>query len=327
MQNSFGNRIQQLEKQSKDEEKRSSDLLRAKVQQVSDQSQVTLEAQAKTTGEALTRLRKSDQDQINSLQKAMQEQKTSADTSILSPAAEESLRKTYQSGFKKTIQAEVTKNQLAQEESHQRFSTDYNKLREDYSDKETRINQQNANDRSYDRLSYFGSLKEVEDSSRNKLKEQSNLHERERELLLRQFSTITDRQRKEYERILQSSKSDAEMKLSTFQKEAEINSKNAQRAFALKQNELIRAYEDKLANQKVETEVIINNLKVDAQTELRELEKRNKQELDLQVKNFEQKFLQQETLNKERESTLSQVFQTETGKIKRNYELINQKKS
>ena len=327
VQNAFAQQIKQLELGRKNEEQKSAEHLESKTNEITRQNRMTMENQAKNYGETINRIRSADQDQIQNLEKALQTQRTTSDTSQLSPAADAAVRKYYTLDYDKKLQAEVERDTISRDETRDRFMTDYTTLREDFERKETELHQANADEKTNDRLYYFGSLQEIEDLSKAKIREEAKSHSHETETLIKRFGNVMERQRKDYEHILQTVKADAESKLTNFQKESEISSKTAQRTFTIRQNEIIREYDEKLANQKIEFEAKLGNLKAENQNDIRDSERKAKKELDMQSLGYEQRIAQIDAQNNEKEQSITRSFQNELDKVRRNYELLSQKKS
>ncbi len=327
LENIFENQVKQVEKARKEDQRRATEVNEKTIERADEARNKALEFQAGSNSETLNRVRKGGETQISALEKELQKQKTSKDTALVPPAAEAEIRNTITMGYEKKLNTEIDKNKTTAEHIQRKYADQYQKVIEDSNEKMTLQNQQVSAENTFDRKRFLDSMNELEDRTDTKLRDKQYDHNRENENLFRQFGNLMERQRKDYDHILQNSRDDSENRLSGFRQEAEINSKTAYRAFNGKQNELIRDYEKKLGDQKAESDFKIEDLKTQSQTDLRDMERHNKQELELQSKGYEQRIAQLETQGKERERYISQLYQDELERTKRSYELLSKKKS
>jgi hypothetical protein len=143
----------------------------------------------------------------------------------------------------------------------------------------------------------------------------------------RNYSRLLARKSQEHEDALSVTRDDAANRIAEIRQEADFNAKMAQRSFSLRQNELIREYEKKLADQKTDYESRLDDLKSQSQANTRDVERKLKNELEAQTRASDQRLAQVEATNKERERYLTQNFQDEIEKVKRSNALLIQKKS
>ncbi len=327
IQDQFKSQVSQVETSRKHDQEKSDETRDHLLAQANQERQQSLERQAQGYSNTLQRTRKEDQSQIAILQKELQHQKTSDDPTLISPAAEAQVRKNVIQDYEKKFNSEIERNKSSIDHLQMKYINQYQKALEESSDKETQIHQRNAAERTFDQTRFLDTVQDTEYRTSAKMREQSSDHDREQEGLLHQFSNLMNRQRREYEHILENSRSDASVRLSSFRQESDINSKAAHRAFNTQQNEIIREYDKKLADQKTDSDTKLDDLKTQSQSDIRDNERRAKQELELQAKGFEQRVAQLEAQGKERERYMAQTYQDELDRTKRSYELASKKKS
>jgi hypothetical protein len=109
--------------------------------------------------------------------------------------------------------------------------------------------------------------------------------------------------------------------------QARFEQKMAQRGFADKQNELIRDYERKLADMKVENNSVMDEVKQEADRNVRENSRMAKMAFDDQARAYEQKIAALEYQQKERERYLAENYQEDLEKLRRSNALLISKKS
>jgi len=327
LQDQFSSQVGQFEKEKMHDRDAADGRLSALLTRSYQDRQDALENQAKGYAETLDASRKGDQDTISVLEKSLQKQKTSLDTSEVSPAVEAQVRKNLIKDYEKQISTEVERNKISTDHMQKKYVDQYQKALEETADKTALLYQQNANERTTTEGRYLSSMQETEYRADAKARDQQASHDRENENMYRQFSNLMDRQRRDYEHILDTAQSDSENRFSSFRQESENNSKMAQRAFNTKQNELIHEYDKKLADQKSEYDFKLEDLKAQAQLDARNAERLSKKEIEEQAKGYEQRIAQLEAQSQERERYMAQNYQDELDRTKRSYELISKKKS
>jgi DNA-binding ferritin-like protein len=136
---------------------------------------------------------------------------------------------------------------------------------------------------------------------------------------------MLERQRRQYEEILQTMKNDATTKQQALRQDLEFASKMQQREFATNQNQLIRDYEKRIGEQKTEYDQIISDLKNQTEQLTRENDKKNRQLLEEQARGYEQRLSQLEFQHKERERYVSQGFEDQMDKLKATNALLQKR--
>ena len=310
------------------QERRQNKLTRdADLKESDKQREVALETQAKAYQDTIQRERAAERQQMARLEKQLSEKQNSKDISNISPAVETAVRKSIVGEYDKQFQAERERHAR----SEQSIQGDYaNRLKDTVVQGETeRANmaRTHAGERSFDRAQFLEHISDTEFMKNEALRSREVQHQRQTETVDRNHSSLVERQRREYEEMLQIQRDDASARILAVRQELEFNSKMAQRAFTARQNEIIRDYDKKLADQKQEYEARLDDLRVQDQQLIREGERKNKLTLDEQQRIYEQRIAQLESQHKERERYITQNYQEDLEKVKRSNALLIQKKS
>ena len=189
---------------------------------------------------------------------------------------------------------EIDKNKFQAELLSRKYAEQYQEALQNFEDKATSSLHQNVRERNLERNQYYDSIQETEYNANARIREQEAGHDREKESIYKQFTAVMDRQRREYENILEFLHPDPPRKLSNYRADSENAFKVAQREAKMRQNELVHDYEKKLTDQKREYEAQIENMKAQAQIDTREAERRIKSELEGQAKGYELRIAQLE---------------------------------
>jgi hypothetical protein len=266
-------------------------------------------------------------EKIKHLESNLQEARTSDDVSKISPAAEERVRNLTSQEYEKVMKADDDRRDAEISSLRRNFQDSYNTLLDDKRTIETRLNQDRALEQHTEQTTYLDSVAELADDRDRSLRHKEADNQRAFDSLTRDHARLLERQRREYEDIIYNLKNDANTRLASTRQENEFNSKMAQKAFSVRQNELIREYEKKLADQRAEYETQVGELKSQMAVALREAERRSKTSIEEVSKGYEQRMTQMEFQQKERERLISQNYSDELDKVKRSNALLIQKKS
>jgi hypothetical protein len=101
----------------------------------------------------------------------------------------------------------------------------------------------------------------------------------------------------------------------------------AHRTFVQQQNEIIRQYDRKLTDQKLQYEAQLEQIKSETAKTTRDAERQTKQALEEQARSYVQRIAQLEMTHKEREKRVSENYEDSLEKMKRSNALLIQKKS
>jgi hypothetical protein len=317
----------QNELHQKNEREYMNRVLEQRADQAAEDRQHALDVQGQTYGEAYDNLSKQSAAREASLQASLQEAHTSADPSVISPAAEQAVRDATGKQYQKTMDADDKRKRGEIDSLRQNFHDRYNDLLADKRQTETRMAMNQSLQRHEDQAAYLDSVVELTNDRDESIRNKEAEHQRASDALTHDHARVLDQQRREYDDIVQNLKNDASDRLTAQRQESAFNAKMAQKAFSSRQNELIRDYEKKLADQKDQYESELGDVKSELATTQRESERRTAHALEEQSKGYEQRIAQLEFQNKERERLVSQNYQDELEKVKRSNALLIQKKS
>ncbi len=323
----FNDEIQAADQSKRASEKQMSDRTDRLLAQAEEQRTASLEKQNQTFQNTMNREKKESDEQINLLQKTLQHQRTSPDLNDISPSAEAALRKTLIQEYEKSLNSETERNKNTEEHLQRTYREAYQQALQDSKDRETELFAQKTRDDIMQRGRLMESMNETEYVTSAKIRDQEAQHSREKDNLYRRFNSTLERQKREFNQIFSADRSYTDNRIAELQNDSNASTRNAIRIANTKQNELIHDYEKRLVEQKEDSDVKLEETKVQAQVDLRELERRSKHELELQAKSYEQRIAQIEIQNKERERYAAQNYQDELDRTRRAYELAGKKKS
>ena len=282
--------------------------------------------QAKTLSKTAETERQTDRFQIEQLQGALQERKTSADTTLISPSAEASVRKQISGQYEKVAQADQDRrlrenNQIRDDYKHA--------LREEQDKgliKENKLNRTIAYSQNDDRQRFNAHVADLEYMKESAIRTVQSDQDRERDNMNKTYSRTLERQTREHDESSTVTREQAQSRISSLREENEFNSKMAQREFANKYNETVRDYERKMNDQKTDYEVRLEDQRAQNSSMSRDAERKFKNQLDEQTRNNDQKLAQQEAQHKERERYITQTFQDELEKMRRSNQMLVNKR-
>jgi hypothetical protein len=286
-----------------------------------------LEKQAGNYQEVLERQRANDGQKIKALEKELHRATTSQDVNVISPAAEAAVRNVALAEHQKTMNEELKRNRRSEDSIQQSYAKRLSDVVEDTSADKTNIIAQRTAEDHQNRMAYLDSLRDSEFRAKEAARSQNLDHDRETEHLTRVYSNMLERQRREQNVVFTQSRNDASAKTANLRQEHDFEKKMAMRSFSARQNELIREYEKKLADQEVEHRNQIDDVKQQMQLALREAERRSRQTLEEQQRAADQRVAQIEYQHKDRERLVAQNYQDELDKVKRSNALLIKKKS
>lgn len=311
--------------------KRDQDYARATLDQqlhdADERKDRALESQGKAFQDTMERSRTRYEDKIKALEQDIQTKATSQDATLISPAAEASVRKSVVGEYEKVLSAEKERSKGTIDSVQQEYASRLQTEVLNAQSKENDFRQQSTAERHAERSQLLQGIQDAEFMKDTTVRNQEIDHQRETENLHRVYSRMLEQQRKQYEEILTSTKNDSLAKLQTARLDSDFEAKMNYRTFSAKQNELIREFEKKLADQKAEYDSVVEELKSDKARTQREAERTKRQDLDEQAKGYEQKLAQLEYQHKERERYITENYSDEIEKVKRSNALLIRKKS
>jgi hypothetical protein len=284
-----------------------------------------LQKQAKTYNEQMAREKESSDSQVASLKADLRNRATSNDLSLIPAAAEAELQKKLSGELDKRLNAETQRNSRQLDRILTNKQQEVIDVVADSQDTLSKYTRKNATERQMERSELLGHIADTEFMRDTKIRETERSANRSMELLERNYALAIERQRRDYEELLNTQKNDATLRLQTVQQQNEFERKMGQRAFSVSQNELIRNYEKRITDQKSEADAALYDLKVQADQKLREAEKRSKTLLEEQSRSYEQRLAQMEQTQSERERLLAANHREDLEKVQRAHALSQQR--
>ncbi|MGZ6331464.1 MAG: hypothetical protein ACXWP5_02510 [Bdellovibrionota bacterium] len=326
LEENFKTQMKQYEVGRAKENQHARESVEGQIEAMNEARAKALEAQAHSYQDTIARVHQEDNEQISSLQKALHEQKTSDDPFKVSPAAEAQIRKSVINEYQKNFDVEHDRNF----ESYEHLRRNYRENTQDMiSENETRRtmqNQQFAYDKHNQEKEFLSHEAEAEMFRDATLRGQEQQHGREDDALTRNFGVMMERQKREYEAMLEQQRAAFSDKIAGNRQDADFNYKMAMRQSSLRMSDMAQSYERKMADAKVQADIRYDDLKTQAQQDLREEQRRGKLELEGQAKGYEQRIAQLQAQQEEHERYISQNFNDEIERQKRANALLAKKK-
>ncbi len=287
----------------------------------------THQDQARNYQERLSTQQQRAQEEIEDLSEQLWESKGMPDPRKVSPAAYERIR---ESAIKQSEES------IAQREARYKANLDTTRTRaqEVYSD------QARAHGREVSRINREKTASELHAQAKINLvaseseeRVASTRVEKERELVraLSSNDKIRSREmeilRRKYEEILEGVKNDAADKILAAREQADFENRMTRRAFSAQQNELIRDYEKRLDDTRAESVEQVKKAQDESQKTIRELEGRQRDELERNSTISQRRIAQLEQQYQNRERIIARNYQEEIEKLKRSNAQLQSKKS
>jgi hypothetical protein len=269
----------------------------------------------------------SNQSTIHRLENEIKEHTTSGDLTWVSPVAEARMRDGFIKEYGKKHDAEVQRHKDKTDSLQKEYTQRMASTIEAADARVTQTELQRRADEHLQRQTLMNHIDEVQQSKEQMLRDKDYQATRQSEALNHTYGSSLDRQRREYEAMINQIKIDSNEKITSVRQQADFDAKTAQRNFATQQYELTKGFERKMEEQKNAYEDTINTLKEQLGAQSHEAERRTRQLLDEQAKGYEQKIAQIEYQTKERERSISDNYQDQIEKLKRSNALLIQRKS
>lgn len=290
-----------------------------------DRSNALLD-QAKANQEATNLQRKNYGDQIAYLQKALHEKSTTEDVTAVSPAAEARLRDIMMEEYGKTMNAHIRRDNNRSESVRREYEGRLSDTIQFSRDRETKALQRSTLDRQLERTELLKHVQDTEVLKEAELTRRTQMHERDKSSSEKNFIDMINGQRRQYELLLHDLKMSSEGKMQELRQEMSFREQMAAREGAAEQNRLTRDFQKKLNDQKDEYEATLMDMKAKTELHTREVDRRSRDMLQQQQKEFEHRIAQLEFQSKQREQTIIESYTDEIDKLKRSHARLVQKK-
>jgi hypothetical protein len=283
--------------------------------------------QARAYQTTMANQKTSDGERIASLEREIQRRSTSSDSSDISPAAEEAVRNSVSQELYKAFDEEKNRNRRSEDHIQRNYRDRLEATVRHAEERETKLSRSGASETHRLLQDAQNQMEETEYQKQQALVSMRVEQDRQQESFSRTYGQSLEKQRHEYEQIIHTLREDASNRLDAQRQENEFASRMTHRTFAQRQNELIREYDRKLADQKLQYEAQLEGVKSEAAKTIRDSERQTKQALEDQSRSYDQRIAQLEMTNKEREKRISENYEDSLEKLKRSNALLIQKKS
>lgn len=322
----FAVQVKDLQKQRKLENEANDRSTRAQLKGAQEQQTLSMEKQSRSYQDLISRTRESQNAEVSALQRSLNLQQTSQDTLLIPPQVETNVRNAVIKEYEKQFDAEKDRNKRGADYQTKASTEKLQDVLREEQTKFTRANQQGEQTRASERKMALNHIHEIDFEKKAAIREHEIQSERANQTITREFGLSLDRQRRDYESMIENMRNDASVKLQAQRQEAEFNTRMKLRDLQARQSETVRQYEKRLVEQRGELNLQIEDLKQKTQNDLREAERRGKQSLEEQSRQYEQRIAQLESQHKERERYMESTFQEEVDRVRRANELFVKKK-
>lgn len=286
-----------------------------------------LKEQAKAYNRTLRDSQNSHSSELDRLKGELQHTRTSDSVEGMSPAAEEKLRNLLRKEHGKQLEVETEKNKENLHITRNRMRDHMLESQGKAEAKETRLRRDHTVERDRDRQTYHDQVEDLEFSKTRSLSRQDAQHLKMSDEQLRTHGRSQELLRRQYDELLDLTRDDARDQLSAQKKEFEFQAKMDQRSFSVRQNELIREYEKKLADQRAQFDIQIDDARSENQRLTRDGERQLKKTLEEQENSHQRRLAQIEQQHQERERILKENYEDQLEKMRRSHALLQNKKS
>ncbi|MEO5971239.1 MAG: hypothetical protein ABIQ95_15025 [Bdellovibrionia bacterium] len=327
LEKNFETRATNTDERARKEEARRDEAASRQIVESRKTRELALEEQGKNYQKALSDQRKNNLDTITELQDKLQKTQTTSDINLISPSSEEGMRKDLTKNFEKTFSAERDKHKEFTTELLENKASELKEAREDYQEQITKANRAYAASQALERSENYGNLLDSELETTAKLQDKGWQSARQTEILQHHYGRLLDKQKKASDNAFDSSRILAQNRINEIRQDSELALRMAHKDHVAKTNILIKDFKKKLADQKENQDIKLDDIKTQNANELRIAEMKFKADLAAQAKSYEVKIAQNQAQSNERERVISQNFQDELDRTRRAYELVIQKKS
>ena len=316
----------QIEKRMKGDSSIAQKHLEESLHDAFSQRDHALQNQALAYETTLENQRSMDGDKIKSLEGDIHRRMASKDAKEIPPEIEDAIRNKVSIQFDQSLTAEQNRNKRVISDMY-RSNTDKLRTSQEDSDRLLReLTHKATRDVHQANSKILETAVEAEYEKNQAIRTVEQDEARQRESLARLYGQSTNRQKAEYEVMMQNMRDDASVRIQSLQQEYDFNTKIAQRSFSAKQNELIRDTEKKLTDQKLEFDGKHEVMRLQMQQGQSEADRKLKTSLEEQAKSYDQRIAMMQAQQKERERSIAQNYEDEIEKVKRANAIIQAKK-
>ncbi|MBL7714672.1 MAG: hypothetical protein JNL01_04335 [Bdellovibrionales bacterium] len=315
----FDRNYQTVKAQAKKDAELAEKHLESAVAKEVDNKNKALNYQSKAYGDQMTRDKQQYAERIERLQKDLHQRNTSDNVADISPAAEHAIRTDILTEYEKKLGTEQERNKASVDSIQESYSSRMQEAIAEREYAETERNRHLNTEHHRERSDLLHTIQDTEENKKQSIREMEASHAREREKLVKAYSQAMERQRRQYDDLLNQTRSETGTKLQMAQRDAQMEAKLSHRAFASQNADIRREYERKLADQKADYEAKLQDQKNALETQIRNERKQTELALKDAEKNTEFREKQLEQAHKERERFLIAGYEDNIEKVKRSH--------
>jgi hypothetical protein len=304
-------------------EKRQSNLVR----NLEEQKTQAMDQQARSFQSAALRNREVQMDRLGQLERALSEARSTEDPSMISPAAEASIRKSVTRDYEQKLQGESSRNARQADSIQKSYSERLRELVLEKDSERAKQAQLHAFENQATRQEFSGQLREMQMNRDETLRNSSQNHDRELELQSKEHAKTLKALRNQYEDLFRQQSNEFRLKLASQRQELEFENRILRRKFSSELNETTRNFEKRLTDQKEAYESLLKDERQKSAVREKELERHQKAQLADQQRSFDQRLTQLESQQQERERVIARNQEEALERVKRSHALLMAKKS
>jgi hypothetical protein len=286
-----------------------------------------LQTQAQAYQDTLSKQARNYKDQLNQMSTKLQESETTSDPTKVSPAAENAIRHSITEQYEKVLATEKDRNARDRDSLRSNLTQELSRVREDRDASVLSVSQKAALEADHSRTALLQLSEESELQKRQALQSKDDDHQKIVDNLQRTYAVTLDRQRRQYEELLQNVKLQSDSRVAAIRQESEFSERMLQRKSNADLTFNSREYEKKLAEQKALYDDLLNLAQEESEKKLRESEREKRLALEEQSRMHEQRTKEMELQSKERERTVTAAYEAQLDKVRQSNARLIQKKS
>ncbi len=325
--NQFNENMKQKDEQVKKADESAEQRLERQAKANQEHLEKALKAQNAAARQTLSNVRTSTDTQIKILEKDLTKIKDTRDISNVPPAVEDAVMARIGKTVFEEAETDKARRQGAIDSVQENYAQRLQDTIEESKGNETKTIKEQTFMRDQDRNKFVAFVNESEYSTKKKIEDQEQSHEREVRNLNRNQNKTVSLQRNRYEGLLDDQRTTVQNELNALKQESEFNRTMSTRLANAKLNDTIRTYEQKMSEQRDQFELAIEELKSQSDRKVREQDRAQKLEMETQKRGFDQRVAQLIQQNEEREKSIREQYEETLTKVKRSNERLIRQKS
>lgn len=264
--------------------------------------------------------------EMKSMKEVVQKVTTTDDPTVVSPAAEASIKRALYTQHQKEMDEKATNTERKISSVRDDFKERIADLEAKSKASDMMIRNAAMAELNQTKASYSQFLEDAEFQKTQALKNKDQTNERQKELLTKNSYRTLESQRRQFEELMESQRFDHADKIQALRNESDFKLKIAYRESAAKYAELSQQFNRRLVEQKEEAQNLLESTKQENAKLLKETERRNQNQMEEQNRNFQQRVQQLELQQKDRERSIAQSYETELDKLRHTNAKLSQTK-